>query len=283
MARIVLISGLVLALAACGGGSKSTGLQVVASTNVYGDMVRQIGGSHVDVRSILTDPSADPHLFEPGTANGLAVSKASVVVQNGLGYDAFMNKLEQAAPSSARRVLVAADVMPHTTNPHLWYDLPRMPKVARAIADELSAADPKHARDYRAGERRFDASLAPLLAALHSLPMGTPVAYTEQVPGYLVHDAGLRNVAPPAFTLQIEEGNEPSAGAVSAMNALLTGHEVKALLYNEQAVSPITSQLRTLAQREKIAVVPVTETLPAHLTYQQWQLGQIEALKRALA
>ncbi|MFL5955326.1 MAG: metal ABC transporter solute-binding protein, Zn/Mn family [Gaiellaceae bacterium] len=283
MTRIVLVSAVTLALAACGGGSKSGALPVVASSNVYGDIVSQIGGSHVSVKSILTDPSADPHLFEPGTANGLAVSKARVVVQNGLGYDDFMTKLENAAPSSKRHVLVVADAIPHTSNPHLWYDVPAMPRVAAAIARELAAADPKHAADYRAGERRFAASLAPVIAAIHALPAGAPVAYTEPVPGYLAEAARLRNLAPDSFTRQIEEGNEPSAGAVSEMNALITQHRIKVLLYNQQAVSPITSRLRKLALREKIAVVPITETLPPHLDYQQWQLGQIDALKRALA
>jgi zinc/manganese transport system substrate-binding protein len=283
MARIVLVSALALAFAACGGGAKSNALEVVASTNVFGDIVSQIGGSHVAVKSILTNPDVDPHLFEPGTANGLAVSKASVVVQNGLGYDAFMDKLEDAAPSSKRRVLVVADLIPHTSNPHLWYDLPQMPKVATAIANELSAADPTHAADYRAGARKFTASLAPLLAAMHALPAGAPVAYTEPVPGYLIEAAGLKNLAPDSFALQIEEGNEPSAAAVSSMSSLLTEHRIKALLYNRQAVSPITSRLRSLARREQIAVVPVTETLPSGLTYQQWQLRQITALKRALA
>ncbi len=281
LTRIVLISSLALALAACG-GTTSNRLQVVASTNVYGDLVRQIGGAHVAVTSILSDPNADPHLFEPGTANGLAVSKAGVVVQNGLGYDDFVNKLESAAPSSKRHVLVVADVFPHTSNPHLWYDLPQMPKVATAIAGELAAADPKHAADYRSGARTFTASLGPVLAALHALPSGAPVAYTEPVPGYLIEAARLRNLAPDSFTLQIEEGNEPSAAAVSAMNALLTQHRVKVLLYNQQAVSPITARLRSLAKRERIAVVPVTETLPPGLTYQQWQLGQITALRKAL-
>jgi zinc/manganese transport system substrate-binding protein len=281
--RIVLVSALVFSLTACGGGTESNALQVVASTNVYGDMVRQIGGSHVAVKSILSNPDVDPHLFEPGTANGLAVSKASAVVQNGVGYDDFMNKLENAAPNPKRRVLVVADVFPHASNPHLWYDLPQMPKVATAIAGELAAADPQHAADYRSGARKFTASLGPVLAALHALPPGAPVAYTEPVPAYLIEAAHSRNLAPDSFTLQIEEGNEPSAAAVSAMNALLTQHKVKVLLYNKQAVSPITARLRSLAEREQIAVVPVTETLPSGLTYQQWQLGQIKALEKAIS
>src|SRR5476649_2866612 len=99
---------LLIALVGCGSGVKSTTLVVVASTNVYGDIARQIGGPHVTVTSVLSDPNADPHLFEPGTANGLAVARAKVVIENGLNYDSFMGRLERAAPSADRRVLTIA-------------------------------------------------------------------------------------------------------------------------------------------------------------------------------
>lgn len=280
---MVLISAALITLAACGGTSANGKVQVVASTNVYGDLVRQIGGPHVSVTSILSNPNADPHLFEPGTASGLAVAQARLVVQNGLGYDDFMVKLERAAPSSRRRVLVVADVIPHGSNPHLWYDLPQMPRVAAAIARALGTADPAHAASYRGGAQRFAASLRPVLAALRTLPRGAPVAETEPVPGYLIAAAGLRNLAPAAFTRQIEQGNEPSAAALSTMESLLVRHEVKALLYNEQAVSPVTARLGALARREGIGVVPITETVPSGVDYQAWQLRQIVSLKRTLA
>src|ERR1700690_453247 len=81
--------------AAVGSGSK---LDLVAAENVYGDMVSQIGGSHVSVTSILSAPNADPHLYEPGTRNGLAVAQARLVIQNGAGYDAFMQRLQEGSP-----------------------------------------------------------------------------------------------------------------------------------------------------------------------------------------
>lgn len=283
MARMVLISAVLLSLAACGGTNASGKVQVVASTNVYGDLVRQIGGPHVSVTSILSKPNADPHLFEPGTVSGLAVAQARLVVQNGLGYDDFIVKLERAAPSSRRRVLVVADVIRHGSNPHLWYDLPQIPKVAAAIARALGTADPPHAASYRDAARRFSTSLRPVLAALRALPRGAPVAETEPVPGYLIAAAGLRNLAPGSFTRQIEQGNEPSAAGLSAMESLLVHHEVKALLYNEQAVSPITARLAALATSEGVGVVPITETLPSGLDYQAWQLRQIVSLRRTLA
>src|SRR5205807_7670711 len=165
--RIVLVCACVIALlAGCGGsGSSQTGLRVVASTNVYGDIAQQIGGKYVHVTSILSDPNADPHLFEPKTANGLAVAEASVVIENGVGYDDFMAKLENAAPSSTRHVLTIADVLGvhgHDANPHLWYDVPKLPAIAHALAQLLAQADPSHSDAYTRGQHRFLASLEPL-------------------------------------------------------------------------------------------------------------------------
>ena len=288
MTRTVLICALLAVVAGCGGGSKSSTLPVVASTNVYGDIARQIGGSHVTVTSILTDPNADPHLFEPGTANGLAVARARVVIQNGLGYDAFMSRLESAAPSSSRTVVTIADVLGvHGTdaNPHLWYDVPALPKIAAAIEQALAAADPAHAGAYRSGLRTFVAGLAPLQAAVAKIRTayaGAPVAYTEPVPGYLIQAAGLRNLSLSSFTLPIEQGSEPSASAVFAMTELATKHRIKVVFYNSQAVSPITQRVRAAARAAGVPVVGVSETVPAGLTFQAWQLQQVHELLRAL-
>ena len=289
--RIVLayVTAATTLLAGCGGsGSAHGGISVVTSTNVYGDIAQQIGGAHVHVTSILTSPDADPHLFEPGTANGLAVAEADVVIQNGAGYDAFMTKLENAAPSSKRHDLTIADVLGargHDANPHLWYDVPQLPRIAHSIATALAQADPPHAAAYRNGASRFVSSLAPLdraVAAIRRAHSGDPVAYTEPVPGYLLSAAGLRNVSPNGFTRAIENGSEPSATDLAAMSGLLQEHSVRVLLYNSQAVSPITARIRSEATAHGIPVVGVTETLPAHRTFQQWQLEQVRALARAL-
>ena len=286
---LVLTAGIATLLAGCGGSRvPHGGLAVVASTNVYGDIARQIGGSHVHVTSILTSPNADPHLFGPATANGLAVAEAKVVIQNGAGYDAFMTKLENAAPSSKRRVLTIADALGvhgHDANPHLWYDVPKLPAIARAIATVLSEADPPHAAAYAHGATRFVSSLVPLdreVAAIRRVHTGDPVSYTEPVPGYLLSAAGLRNLSPGDFTRAIENGSEPPPQAVAAMSDLLSHGTVKVLLYNSQASSPITARMRDAARAAGVPVVGVTETLPARRTFQQWQLDQTRALARAL-
>jgi len=286
--RTVLV--LTLLLTGCGASATSTSgrVNVVAAENVYGDIASQIGGPHVSITSILTNPNADPHLFEPKSSNGLAVAVANVVLQNGLGYDAFMTRLEDAAPSSSRIVVTMSDVLGvhgKDANAHLWYDVPALRRIALAVADALTRADPRHGPAYHEGLIRFIQSLGPLMhevATIRARYKGVPVAYTEPVPGYLLSAAGLRNLAPDSFTRPIEEGTEPSPTAVAAMNDLITKHRVHILLYNSQAVSPITARLRDAARRAGIPVVPVTETLPPGLTFQRWQLRQAQALAGAL-
>lgn len=288
--RTVIVLASVMALSACGGSATTKGrLDVVAAENVYGDIAAQIGGPRISITSILTDPNADPHLFEPGTSSGLAVAKAKVVLQNGLGYDAFMTKLEDAAPSSDRITVTIADVLGvhgKGANPHLWYDVPQVGRIGKAIAGALERADPGHAAGYRTRLDRFRQSFGPLrreVASMRARFDGAPVAYTEPVPGYLVTAAGLRNLAPGSFTRSIEDGSEPSPSALADMEALIRKHRIRVLLYNSQAVSPITKRLRDAARSARIPVVPVTETLPAGESFQQWQLGQARAIAAALA
>lgn len=284
-------AGIVAAAAGCGSGTASKGgrLDVVAAESAYGNIAAQIGGARVTVTSILRDPNADPHLFEPNTANALAVAHARVVIQNGLGYDAFMTRLEDAAPSDKRSVLTVADALGvhgKDANPHLWYDVPRLHRLGAAIERALAAADPAHAAAYRRGLRRFERSLGPLrreVARIRARFGGAPVAYTEPVPGYLVAAAGLRNLAPAGFTRAIEDGSEPPPAAVAAFDALVAHRRIRALLYNAQAASPTTERLRDAARAVGIPVVPVRETLPPGESFQAWQLAQARRLEAALA
>jgi zinc/manganese transport system substrate-binding protein len=273
--RTILVLTAILLLPACASAaSTASTLPVVASTNVYGDIASQIG---------------DPHLFEPGTRNALAVATARVAIQNGAGYDDFMSKLERAAPNDKRTVVTIADVLGvhgRDANPHLWYDVPRLGLIAVSIEAAFARADPSHASAYRTGLRRFVTSLQPLqreVARIKARFGGRSVAYTEPVPGYLLAAAGLKNLAPSSFTRAIENGTEPSPQAVAAMDALMAKHRVRVLLYNSQAVSPITKRVREAAAKAGIPVVGVSETLPEHQTFQQWQLAQARALHRALA
>jgi zinc/manganese transport system substrate-binding protein len=277
----------------CGSSSNNAGatggVRVAAAENFWGDIVRQIGGAHVAVSSIINDPTADPHQYESSARDATTVAKADVVVKNGAGYDDAIGKL-LSITSKRGRVVVSVDEVLHRTgegvNPHFWYDLPDIPAVAAAIDSSLAGADPRDRAVFAAGEKNFVASLAPLnrvLARIRARYRGAPVAYTERVPAYLLEAAGLDVVSPPGFAQAIEDGNEPNARDTSAMNDLMSGRRVRVLLYNAQATSPVTDHVRDLAQRSGVPVVAVTETMPLNASsFQAWQLAQLDALLQAL-
>lgn len=305
MTIAALVSAASLVLAGCGGstssssGSSSSGasaasqpsatVAVVAGENFWGDITKQIGGDHVNVTSIISDPNADPHQYESDASTAAAVSKAQFVIDNGLGYDDFMDKLFSASPNPNRKVLTAADVMGisgQDANPHIWYDTAKVPDVANAIATQLGALDPADATTFTANAKTFSDSLAPITAGIANLKTrypGAPVGYTERVPGYLVDAAGLKLATPASFAQSIEDGNDPSAADNAAFDGALKNKAIKVLLYNGQVTSPATEAIKTLAQQSGIPIVGVTETLPpTDKDFQTWQLRQVNEITTAL-
>jgi zinc/manganese transport system substrate-binding protein len=263
-------------------------IPVVAAENFWGNIANQIGGSHVSVTSLITNPNADPHLFETDAADAAKLARAKVVIENGANYDEWMHSL-LGADSDHPTVVAVANVL-HVSggdpNPHLWYDIPAVPKVANAMAAAFAKADPHDATAFRANVAHFDATLKPLLTTIATIRRdfpGAPVAYTERVPGYLLAAAHLTVKTPVGFARSVEDGVDPGPADTLAMQSLLTGHRINVLLYNVQTVTSVTTQIRSLATRNHVAVVGVSETMPpsAH-TYQQWQQAQLTALLHAL-
>ena len=264
-------------------------INVVAAENFWGNIASQIGGNRVNVTSIITDPSADPHLYESDANDASKVASADLVITNGLGYDDFMSKLMSASTNTKRQEMDASQILGVTSadaNPHLWYDIPRVPLVAGQIEQALAAKDPAHASYYQQNLNKFDNSLADIndtIAKIKQKYAGAPVAYTEPVPGYLLADAGLDVKTPEAFARAIEDGNDPTPADNTTMQNLMTSKSVKVLLYNSQATSPVTENIRNLAKQNGIPVIGVSETLPSsESSYQSWQLDQVKALLNAL-
>lgn len=295
-AATVLVAA-ALAPAACGGfgGGSATpaypaepdALTVVAAENFYGDILHQLGGTHLRVFSILSDPNADPHEYETNSGNARAVADAGLVVENGLGYDAFMDRLLRASPRPRRVVLNVADLAGAAAgaNPHVWYDPTVMPRLARAAAAALAQLDPAHASNYGSGLERVLAALGDVSArvsALHASLAGAPVAATEPVFEYMATALGLDVRSPAAFMKAVEQGNDPPARAVAEQQDLLSTHAVKALLMNSQATTKATSTTRDLALRSGIPVVPISETEPRGTTFQAWQLDTLARVAAAV-
>ncbi|WGL51112.1 zinc ABC transporter substrate-binding protein [Nocardioides sp. BP30] len=290
---VALVSAVLLlapALAACGSSPRSSTdvVEVVAGENFWGDVVHQIGGSHVQVTSIITDPDEDPHEYESSDRNAIAVATARLVVRNGLGYDDFLTKLVSASGAHPK-VLTVADVVGISgtdANPHLWYDAPDLPRVADAIASELAELDPANRSEFEANARTFIRSLDPLLAVIGQIKSqyaGTPVAYTERVPGYLLQAAGLRLGIPAGFAQAVEDGSDPSPQDTVAFNDAVKDGTVKVLLYNAQVTDAQTTEIKRLATDSGVPIVGVTETMPPTYPHlQDWQLAQARDLLAAL-
>jgi zinc/manganese transport system substrate-binding protein len=287
---VLIITGVILLARPHNQSTVTNGtLTVVAAENFWGNIASQIGGNHVHVTSIITDPNADPHLYESNAQDASDVASAKVVIVNGVGYDDFMSKLLSASKNSNRQVISAAQILGITSdgaNPHLWYDIPRVNLVASQIADGFEAKDPSHKSDYQHNLTTFDQSLQPLLQTINQIKQqygGTPVAYTEPVPGYLLNAAGLTVKTPEGFAKSIEDGDDPSPADTLGMDNLMTKKQVKVLLYNAQTTSPVTQHARDLANQAGIPVIGVTETLPANEhSYQSWQRDQLDELLKAL-
>ena len=262
-------------------------LRAVGIENQYANVMAQIGGPYVQVSAIESDPNTDPHEFEisPQVAGELAA--ADVVVENGLGYDAWADKLLRGGHAeviSAQRVLN----LPGTTqNPHLWYDPATMPAVAQAVAAAFAAKDPAHAAYYQARAQAFAASLKPWrdeLAQIKTLYGGTAVAVSEPVADDLLLAAGLKIATP--FTLQAASmnGTDPAPQDVAFQQNLLVSRQVALYVFNLQVQDTLSDSFRALAQQSDLRVLGVFETMPKGAkSYQDWMHGETAALAQALA
>jgi zinc/manganese transport system substrate-binding protein len=293
----VLPVGVALLASACSsssasGSSDASGGAIVAvgAENEYANVIQQVGGKYVQASAIMSNPNTDPHTFEASASVARLVSGAQLVVQNGVGYDTFMTTIENAAPSSSRKVIVVQDLLglpAGTPNPHLWYKPATMPAVANAIAADLAALQPAHASYFKANAAAFTGSLAAwnnAIAAFKANYPNTPVATTEPVADYMLQAAGADNLTPWAFQADIMNGTDPSAQDVAIERSLFTQHKVKAFLYNQQVTDSLTESFITLAHANGIPVVGVYETMPVPgFDYQSWMLTEVQDLQKAVA
>jgi zinc/manganese transport system substrate-binding protein len=288
-------AALLLVLAGCGRSfpsspSASGVIQAVGAENEYANVIEQIGGRYVKVVAIESNPNTDPHTFEASPSVAQAVSVASLLVENGVGYDTYMEKIEAASPSSSRKVINVQKLLglPESTpNPHLWYKPTTMPALAKALVSDLSALEPAHAAYFQANARAFEASLQPWFTALKEFSSrypGTTVATTEPVGDYMLEAAGIKNLTPFSMQADIMNGTDPAPQDVTLQESLFSGRKVKVFVHNEQVTSSLTESFVSTAKHYGIPVVGVYETMPAPgYDYQSWMLAEVKAFERAVA
>jgi zinc/manganese transport system substrate-binding protein len=286
----------VLAVPACATKPRSAGaagasvVRVVAAENFWGSLAQQLGGTHATVTSIIDNPDADPHDYEPTAADGRAMAGAQLAIVNGIGYDAWATKLVDANPSASRTVLTVGDVVgvKEGGNPHRWYN----PDDVRAMVDQITAAykkaDPADAAYFDAQHNTvLSSNLKPyfdLIGQIKGSYSGTPVGASESIVAMLAPALGLHLLTPESFLNAISEGNDPTAGDKATVDAQIKNKQIKVYVYNSQNTTPDVQAQVNQAKAAGIPVTTITETpVPAGTSFQDWQVAQLTALKQALA
>jgi zinc/manganese transport system substrate-binding protein len=287
-----ILAGTTLVAAYFGGSTTSLGsskIQVVAGENFWGSLVSQLGGKQVQVLSIVTDPNADPHEYESNSADARAFASASLIIINGAGYDSWAQQLISAENNPNQTVLNVQELVGQTigANPHFWYSPFYVNETVMAMYKALKAIDPANTTYFEQQYANLNASLGQYnqrIAAIKSEYAGTPVASTESIFVYLANATGLDLVSPPAFMKDISDGIDPSAQDVATFQNQLTNGTAKLLVYNTQTVTPITTQMESLANTSHIPIAGISETVqPPNALFQYWMNNELISLQHALA
>ncbi|TMM18830.1 MAG: ABC transporter substrate-binding protein [Actinobacteria bacterium] len=272
--------------AARGGGG---GLVVVAAENFWGSIAAQLGGGRPSVSSIIVNPDTDPHAYEPNARDARALAGAQLVIVNGLGYDAWADRLLAASPLSGRLVLNVGRALElgAGANPHQWYSPAHVQQIVDRISaayERLDPADTSYFAQRRvtfltAGLARYQALRREIRAEF----AGAPVGYSESIFQPLGEDLGLRLMTPYSFAKAIAEGTDVTAQDKRLVDAQVSQRQIKVWIYNSQNVTPDVQRVNALARAHNIPIATVTETLaPASASFEQWQVAQLEALRAAL-
>ena len=291
--RFVALAALAgLVLAACGtpaGGSVNGTLQVIAGENFWGSIAAQLGGSHVSVTSIVTNPNSDPHDYESSATDARAFATADCVVLNGAGYDDWGQKLLSANPSPSRKVFTVAKLLNKKpgANEHFWYNPDWVEKVADRITADYQALDAADAGYFSQQRAAFSTALKPYhdaIARIRSAHNSAPVGATESIFVYMGQALGLTLVSPPEFMQAVSEGNDPPAQTVAQFQDQISHRKIKVLVYNTQTSTPVTENLKQMAARNNIPIVGISETVePSTSSFQDWQIKQLAGLEAALS
>ena len=285
---------LAVVLAACGVGTShvdfGTGkIQVVAAENFWGSIASQVGGSHVQVTSIIVNPDTDPHAYEPTPSDARLIAQAQYVIVNGAGYDAWAPKLLDANPASGRTVLTVGDLFgkKEGDNPHMWYSPSYVDQVVDRMGSDLAKIDSANASAITQQAAQYKSTglkdYHDTVSAIKAKYSGTRVGATESIAAYLAHGTGLNLVTPSSYLKAVSEGTDPSAVDKAEVQNEIASRSIKVFIFNSQNSTPDIQGLVDKATAQGIPVVKITETLePATATFQDWQTAQLKDLLHAL-
>lgn len=230
-------------------------LHVVASFTVLADMVRQIGGQYVDVKS-LVGPDGDPHTFEPAPQDSVALAKADVVVISGLGLEGWMERLIEASGYHGKVIVASQGIKTRTmtedgsviTDPHAWNSMANGVIYARNISESLQQADPEDAAAIRQQGDAYIRQLQQLDQQTEKAFAAIPVAKRQVLTshdafGYFGERYHVRFMSP----IGLNTDEEASASAVAGLINQLKTHHIHRYFIENQTDPRLVQQIASAA------------------------------------
>ncbi len=280
-------------VAGCGGGANAGGsggrLGVVAAEDFWGSIAAQLGGDKVEVTSIISNPAADPHDYEPSAEDARTFAGARMTIVNGIGYDEWASKLLAANPVEGRTELEVGEVLGLASgdNPHQWYSPQSVQAVIDRIVADYEAALPADRAYFERRKRNFEtrglAEYSHLIESIKARYGGTPVGASESIFEPLSPALGLRLLTPKGFMDGVAEGTEPTPQEKASADQQLADHEVDLWVYNRQNATPDVKRLNEAAAAAGIPVATETETMtPEGASFEQWMTRELRGIERAL-
>jgi zinc/manganese transport system substrate-binding protein len=289
---LVVVAVLAAAGAGAGAADRAAGgppITVVAAENFWGSLVQQLAGSRARVTSVITNPSTDPHSYEPKPSDERTIASARYVVVNGIGYDAWAQKALDANPSRGRKVLVVGDLLGLSAgdNPHQWYSPASVERFVGRVTADLQGLMPRDASYFRARRAAFETTglqrYHALTNEIRTRYAGTPIGASESIVSPLAAGLGLQVLTPPSFLRAVAEGTDPTAADKETVDRQVQNRQIKVLVFNRQNSTTDVQAVVRAAKGHGIPVTAITETLePAGATFQAWQAAQLQQLAAAL-
>jgi manganese/iron transport system substrate-binding protein len=254
---LICLLALIPALAACGGNptaasSQSGKLNVVATTTIVGDVVRNIGGDAIQL-SVLLPAGVDVHSFQPTPQDVAKIAGADIIFANGAGLETFLQPMLQNAGSQAKvisvsdgvQLLAASDL--HTSgpaegnsggDPHTWFNPDNVVVWSQNIANELGKLDPAHAQSYNTNAQNYQAQLKDLDAWIRDQVSQLPEADRQLVTDhdsftYFANRYGFKLVG--AVVPGYSSLAEPSAQDLASLEDAIRKLGVKAVFVGQTA------------------------------------------------
>jgi zinc/manganese transport system substrate-binding protein len=281
---IACLASLLLILTACStthASNPKKSIQVTTSVNFYGEVAQKVLGSHGHVTSIINNPNVDPHDFNPSSSDAKKVYQANLVIYNGLGYDSWAQKLISSNDNT--NTINVGRLMGKKTgdNPHIWYNIDTMEKLAYQLANKFAKFQPKNAKEFKANAQRYIATLKPLQQQLQNIKQhkkNKPVAVSEPVFDYSLAKMGYQ-VSDKDFETATEKDNDPAPISIKKLQNQIKNHDLAFLVVNKQVNSKIITNLTNLAKVHHLPVVAVTETQPSQAkSYVEWMQKQYQQI-----